>query len=356
MTHHVGELGKLAKSPAFQRRDDVPRGIAAMIVASVLFAASNALAKYLVAIYPVGEVMFLRSSSALLVCSALILPVTGLSVFATTRTRDHIARGLSQSVSQTFTVIALSLMPLAGVLAIGFSAPLWAAVLSILWLKEPAGPMRWAVLLVGFAGVLLVTNPSADAFQLGALFALANAIMYGSVTVAVRGMAKTERPRTLLMWQMVTMTGFHALLLPLGFAWPSAIDAMLLVALGAANAGAQYFWTKALSLGPAAAVSPFYYLMLVWGIAIGFIGWGEVPGLGLTVGSGLVCASGLLLLWHETRSRKTAITPAPAPQGDLGRRTPLARWACVARLRPRSAFVWPRLARDPEPARLAQRD
>jgi drug/metabolite transporter (DMT)-like permease len=100
--------------------DDVPRGIVFMIGATVLFALSSAASKWQVAIYPVGEVMFFRSFSSLVVCAAVVLPITGLSVFATQRPRDHIARGLSQSISQTFTVLAFSLMPLAGAIAINF--------------------------------------------------------------------------------------------------------------------------------------------------------------------------------------------------------------------------------------------
>ena len=96
------------------RHDDVPRGIMFMIGATVLFALSSAAAKWLVAIYPIGEVMFFRSFSAMAICAAFVLPVTGFAVFATRRPRDHIARGLSQSISQTFTVIAFWLMPLAG--------------------------------------------------------------------------------------------------------------------------------------------------------------------------------------------------------------------------------------------------
>src|SRR4029077_17710173 len=103
-----------------------------------------------------------RSLARLFGCPALLLAVTGLSVFATRRPRDHIARGLSQSISQTFSVIAFSMMPLAGAVAINFSAPLWSALLSVVWLKERAGPVRWLVLLAGFLGVLIVTNPGAD--------------------------------------------------------------------------------------------------------------------------------------------------------------------------------------------------
>ncbi len=283
--------------------DNVPLGILWMIGATVLLAVAAAVAKWQTEFYPVGEVMFVRSLAGLVVCAALILPVSGFAVFATRRPGAHIARGLSQSISQTLTVIAVSLMPLAGAVAISFSAPLWAALLSIIWLKERAGPARWAVLLTGFSGVIIVTNPGVDAFQIGALFALGNAIMYGSVTVAVRGMTATESPNTLLMWQMVTMTVCHSFLLLFGFRWPTAADAAMLAFGGVANAAAQYAWTKALLMAPTSAVSPFYYLMLVWAMAIGFVVWGEVPTPALLAGSAIVIASGMFLLWHETKRR-----------------------------------------------------
>jgi drug/metabolite transporter (DMT)-like permease len=297
-----------------KRDDDIPRGIVFMIGATVLFSVSSGFAKWQVAIYPVGEVMFFRSFSSLVICAAFILPFTGFSVFATRRPRDHIARGLSQSISQTFSVIAFSMMPLAGAVAINFSAPLWSALLSVVWLKERAGPVRWLVLLAGFLGVLIVTNPGADSLQVGALFALGNAIMYGSVTVAVRGMTATESANTLLMWQMVTIAVFHSFLLLFGFRWPAPLDAAMLVCSGVANVIGQFLWTRALHLAPATAVSPFFYLMLVWALVIGYVVWGEVPTIGLLVGSAIVVASGLFLLWHETqrrRSERVAFPPIP---------------------------------------------
>src|SRR5215208_1526792 len=116
-----------------ERKDQVPQGILFMTIATLLLAVSNALAKWQVESYPVGEVMFFRSLSSLTVCSMVILPFTGMAVFSTKRPIAHMARGLSQSISQTFTVIAFSLMPLAGATAISFSAPLWSALLSSLW-------------------------------------------------------------------------------------------------------------------------------------------------------------------------------------------------------------------------------
>src|SRR3981189_337095 len=130
MTVGSTQPSTIAKASVKNGRD-VPRGILFMIGATVLFALSSAAAKWLVAIYPVGEVMFFRSFFALVVCASVFLPFPGLSVFATRRPRDHIARGLSQSISQTFTVIAFSLMPLAGAIAINFSAPLFSALVAV---------------------------------------------------------------------------------------------------------------------------------------------------------------------------------------------------------------------------------
>jgi drug/metabolite transporter (DMT)-like permease len=286
------------------RSDDVPRGILMMVVATILFAGASAASKWLVSIYPVGEVLFLRSLSSFMAGAAVILPVSGLSVYATHRPRDHILRGLSQSISQLALLIAFSLMPLAGAVAINFSAPLFAAVVSIVWLKEPAGFVRGAALLIGFAGVLIVTDPGANSLTLGALFALINAVMYGTVTVAVRGMARTESANTLVIWQLSVLAFFHSFLLFFGWRWPTPLDAVMLFGTGFTNALGQWFWTKSLHLAPAPAVTPFYYLMLVWALVFGFLIWGDVPSSTLLIGSAIVVATGLFLFLREARLQR----------------------------------------------------
>jgi drug/metabolite transporter (DMT)-like permease len=293
--------------------DHVPRGIGCMVLATVMFSTASALTKWQVGIYPVGEVVFSRSISSLVVCGAVMLPMTGLSVFATRRPRDHLARGLSQATSQTLFALAFTLMPLAGAVSINFSAPLFAALVSIVWLRERAAFSRWAALLIGFAGVLIVTNPGRNSFTLGALFALGNAVMYGSVTVAVRGMTRTESANTLIIWQLTTIAFFHSFLLLFGWRWPAPIDALMLFGGGFANAIGQYFWTQSLRLAPATAVAPFYYLMLVWALGFGFFIWGDVPSAGLLIGSAIVVASGFFLFWREARlQRAIAVVPYAA--------------------------------------------
>jgi drug/metabolite transporter (DMT)-like permease len=300
--------GGIDRKQGKTRSDDVPRGIVCMVIATILFAGASAASKWLVGVYPVGEVLCLRSFASLIAGAAMILPVSGLSAFATHRPRAHLARGLSQAISQLCLLLAFSLMPLAGAVAINFSAPLFAALVSIVWLKEPAGFARGAALVIGFVGVLIVTNPGSNSLTLGALFALTNAVMYGTVTVAVRGMTRTESANTLVIWQLTVLAFFHSFLLLFGWRSPSAIDAAMLFGTGFTNAIGQWFWTKALHLAPAPAVTPFYYLMLVWALMFGFFIWGDIPSASLLVGSAIVVMTGLFLFLREARLQRRLAT------------------------------------------------
>jgi drug/metabolite transporter (DMT)-like permease len=288
-----------------RRAENIPLGIVCMLTASILFQVSSVLSKWLIETYPIGEMLFMRTVSSLVATSAVILPVTGLGVFRTKRLHDHLFRNVSQATAQTFIIVAMSTMPLASVVAITFSAPLFATIAAMVVLKESVGLARWGALTVGFLGVLVVTSPGMDTFQAGSLFALANAVLFGTVAVGVRRMAATESTSTLLMHQMVMLTVFFAAFLPFGWVTPVNVrDWVALIVNGLANATGQYLWTRALHLAPASAVAPFNYFSLVWAVVLGFLVWGDVPTATLLMGSSIVMGSGLFLLWHEARRRK----------------------------------------------------
>jgi drug/metabolite transporter (DMT)-like permease len=158
-------------------------------------------------------------------------------------------RCISQACSQTFLLIAFSMMPLAGATAINFSAPLFATLASALLLKEPVGPARWIALIAGFFGVLIVVQPGGDTLQVGALFALANAVLYGSVTLACAALTTTESTQTLTIYQLMLLTPFFAFRCRSVCVFADAGDAWMLLN-GIFIAIGQY-WTRALSLAPA---------------------------------------------------------------------------------------------------------
>ncbi len=297
-----------------ERKEHIPLAIFLMISAGAIFSFSSAASKYLAQTYPVGEVLFSRVLVSFLVFSAFALPTTGISVFHTRRPLAHVMRSMSQFTSQTLLLIAFTMMPLASATAINFSAPLFATLASLIFLKEPVGPVRWAVLLIGFVGVLIVTNPGADTFQMGALYALGNAVLFGTVTAGVRGMTKTESAKTLTVYQLLWLTVFYGLTLPFAYTTPAWSDMPLIVANGLSNMLGQYWWTRAIHLAPTSAITPFQYLSLLWAMMFGYAWWGDEPTIGLLIGSAIVVGSGLFLIWHESRKRRQPPPPAELPE------------------------------------------
>ena len=296
--------------PLIARRNQIPRGIAYMVASTVMFAGGNAVVKWQLASYPLGEVAFGRTLFAFLTVVAIVLPRTGLAVLRTNRYREHLQRGLSQFGSMLCWFLAVSVLSLGSATAIGFAAPLFTALLSILILKERVGIHRWSALIVGFVGVLIVTDPGAGMLTYGALFALGNAVLISSVAVAIRRMSMTESTGTLTLYQMGIMTLCTAGLLTLGFRAPHWGDALMVALAGIGNGIAQFWWTRSLSFAPPSAVAPFNYLSLVWASILGFAVWGDVPTPGLLLGSAIVVASGLYILWRETLRRRR---PAAGP-------------------------------------------
>ena len=291
-----------------KRADHIPLGMLFMILATVAFAISSAISKWQVSSYSFAEVLFFRAIASLVTCAVLILPRTGFAVLRTTRLRDHVGRNLTQAIAQSSIVIAFGMMSLAGATAINFSSPLFAALFAAIVLREKVGPARAGALIAGFIGVLLVAGPGADVFRLGAVFALLNAVLLGSITIAVRGMSTTESVETLTMWQMIILASCFTIATPVfGFIWPSRNDLVLMLVNGVVNAAGQYLWTRSLSLAPASAVAPFYYFSLVWALVLGFLFWGDLPTLELIGGSAIVVVSGLYLLWHESGRKPVTI-------------------------------------------------
>lgn len=295
----------MAMAGEVARRDQITRGILLMIASTVVFSCVNAIVKWEVALYPIGEVAFIRASFALIPLYLMILPRHGLAVFRSAHPVAHVKRALSQFTSMMCMFLALSTMPIASAVAISFASPLFTTVLSILILKEKVGVHRWSAVIVGFFGVLVMTHPGSGTFQFGALFALANAVMISTVAIAIRRMAATESTETLAAYQLTLIALFTACLLPFGVALPTWHDGALMALAGIGNGVAQYWWTKAIHLAPPSAVVPFNYLSLVWASLIGFAVWSDIPGLDLIAGALVVVASGMYIFWRETvRSRR----------------------------------------------------
>ena len=210
-----------AIDPLGARRNQISRGIAYMVGSTVMFAGGNAVVKWQLDTYPLGEVAFGRTLFAFLTVAAIVLPRAGWGVLRTRRYREHLQRGLSQFGSMLCWFLAVSVLSLGSATAIGFAAPLFTTLLSIVILKEKVGIHRWSALIVGFVGVLIITHPGAGMLTYGALFALGNAVLISTVAIAIRRMSMSKSTETLTLYQMSIMTLCTAGLLTLGFRVPA---------------------------------------------------------------------------------------------------------------------------------------
>jgi drug/metabolite transporter (DMT)-like permease len=288
-------------------REEIRAGIFYMIASVAVFSVINAVVKWEAARYPLNEVVFFRCLFSLVPCLALLAATGGFRRLRTQRLKEHIGRGAMQFISMMSIFAAFGLMPLADAVSISFSSPLFLTLLSIPLLGERVGRHRWAAVLVGFLGVLVMIRAGGGfgggIASTGALLALLSALIGASVTIAVRRMTLTEATATLVTYQALVTTVLSAVLLPFAWTTPDWQDVLAMAAIGLCSAVGQYWWTQAFRFAPAAVAAPFSYLAMIWALLLGYFVWGDVPTPLLLTGAMVVAVSGLYILYRETVRR-----------------------------------------------------
>lgn len=280
------------------------RGIANIVLAVGLFATMDALVKHLATTYPVLQLVFFRSLFAFVPLSILLARSGGLAALSTSRPLGHVLRSLTGLVSMALFFLAFALLPLAEAIALSFAGPLFLTVLSIPLLGERVGPRRWAAVLAGFLGVLVIVRPGAGVFGTEALIPIGAAATYAFAMIFVRRLSRTETNAAIVFYFTASCTVISALAMPFVWVTPSLADLPGLVGLGLLGGSAQLFMTQAFRLAPAAAIAPFEYLAILFGIGFGYAFWGELPDRWTVLGAAVVVASGLYILHRETVRRR----------------------------------------------------
>ena len=260
-----------------------------------------------------AELVFYRSLFSLPVVLAWTLKRESLASLRPNRPLAHVWRSGLGLLSMGLTFQALILLPLADATAINFTAPIFATVLSFLILHEDVGLHRWAAVLVGFAGVLVVSRPGGSSLPLlGIAIALVAAVSQGAVTTTLRHLQRSENIAAIVFWFAVAGTVAGGLLMPFFGSWHGATALALVFAGGLAGGLGQLFMTASLR-APVAVVTPFDYLQIVAATAYGWLLFSTVPSTHTIVGAILIAASGLYTAWREHRRRvRQAAAAVPA--------------------------------------------
>jgi drug/metabolite transporter (DMT)-like permease len=184
-----------------------------------------------------------------------------------------------------------------------FTASLLIPVFGIVFLKEKVGPYRWAAVLTGFGGVVIMLQPTGAMYPLGVAVAMLAVTMHASLQIILRYLGRFESPETITFYFLVIGALVTALPLPFVAVPPLMSELPLLFGVGLSGAAAQWLLSTAYRNAPAVIVTVFNYSSIVWATLFGWMIWNEWPMKTVVAGAVIVIASNILIIWRESRQR-----------------------------------------------------
>lgn len=279
-------------------------GIGLMTLATLCFATLDASAKWLVKELPVMEVVWLRFVTHALLMTAILWPSQGRTLWRMHCPKLQLLRSAMLGTMTALNFWALQYLQLAETGAIQFSVPLLIAVFSSWWLGERLGTARWAAIVAGFIGVLLVIRPGTQGFHPAILLSVVNAVLYAIFNMLTRRMAATESPQSM---QLISAIGAALLLTPLALPvlqMPQSPLAWTLIVLCGFFGGMGHLCVAmAHRYASAAVLGPFLYQQILYMVFWGWLIFAQVPDAFVVGGAVVVVGSGLFLLGLEMRRR-----------------------------------------------------
>jgi drug/metabolite transporter (DMT)-like permease len=279
-------------------------GVLFMILGIACFAAMDASGKWVVKNYSVFQLLAVRSSLCLILLAALVPFFGGAKALKTEQPWAHLGRALSSALAFLFFYAALRSLPLADAVAVEFGSPFLVTALAVPLLGERVDAGRWAAVLVGFAGMLLVVKPTAEGVRPEALLAVASSACYAVMMVMTRWIsqrtAEAESTFTFvssifLVQTIVGLIGGISQWEPM-----TPLDLALSAGVGVFALGGHLGLTAAFQRAPASVVAPFEYTALLWATLFGLLIYGDFPDLMVWIGVAIIVGAGLYTVRRES--------------------------------------------------------
>ncbi len=302
------------------------KGLGFAFLGFAVFASHDALIKVLGGTYSVLQIIFFAT-----LFSFVPMAVSMLADRTPSNFRPHhpwlvMLRSGLVVTSMSCAFYAFSVLPLAEVYSLLFSFPLIVTVLSIPILGEVVRAQRWAAVGVGLIGVLIVLRPGTTDITLGHLAALTAAFCSAFGSVLVRKIGNEERSAVLILYPMLLAIVVMSLMQPAVYQAPSLLHLAMMALVGLFSVIAQHLIILAYRAAPAGVIAPSQYSQIIWATIFGMAFFGERPDGWVAVGASIIIASGVFVVWRESRSNTTsANTPVlrvRSPRSDTGASRP----------------------------------
>ena len=274
-----------------------------MFISVCAFSIMDVLVKWSDA-YPVGQVLFFRGFCGIIPILFLIPRDRFLNFYKTTRPLLHFKRCLSGLIALVAIFIAFRNLPLATVVSITFAAPIFTTIFSIFLLNEKVGLYRWLAVLVGFAGIIVITEPGFSSLNVYYIYPIIFCLGLSYVAIAIRKLSTTEP-----VWLISFFFSFSIAILGLlslfqGWVMPNLLDLFLLSMVGILGGFANLWLSQSYKYSEVSLVTPLKYLALVFAITFGYFIWSEVPTFKTLMGALLVIVSSFIIFRREMTLKK----------------------------------------------------
>lgn len=289
------------KAPAVTPREERRlQGIVLILAAISCFTMIDSSAKWLVRSLPPLEVVFIRYLGHLLIVSAYGFSLYGLSLMKTQALGGEVWRAVVLLASTVLNFLAVQYLPLATTAAITFTSPLWVCALSIPLLGERVGPRRWAAIVVGFLGVLVVVRPGMAGFHWATLLSISAALSVSLYVIETRRLAGVDAIITQQFYGAVFATILICPFALFNWVWPSSpLEWAVFLSIGFWGWLGHLLLTMAYRLAPATTLAPFTYMQLIPMTIAGYVFFGDQPDLWVFIGGAIVVSSGLYVWYRE---------------------------------------------------------
>ncbi len=279
-------------------------GVGLYLTGVFLFALNDALGKWLVKDYGVGQLMMLRSLGAFVVLAPMAMRL-GSEIFDF-RQGGLMALRVVVTALDTFAFYwATRFLPLADVMTFYMAAPLIATALSAVLLGETVERFRWAAIAVGFVGVVIALRPTPALFTWASFVSLMGAGMFALGQTITRRMRKTHW-LPIVFWQFLGGGLIGAATTPWAWSTPSGLDLVLMFVVGAVSMFSFICIARALAVTRVAVLAPWQYSAIVWATLMGFLVWRDVPTTPILIGNAIIIGSGLIVVAFERRGLPSA--------------------------------------------------
>ena len=249
--------------------------------------------------YPTGQVMFFRGLFGILPTYFLIPKYRLKTFYKTQRPWEHFFRCIMGLMALIAIIIALRELPLAVVVSLSYAAPLFITILSIFLLREKVGIFRWIAVLIGFIGVIFISEPGFKNLNYLYLLPLVFCTGMAFVTITIRKLSTTEPIWLISIFFSIIILIASLSTIPFGWIMPNPKDFILLALIGITGGSANLFLTQSYKLSEVSLVAPLKYLSLIFAIIFGYLIWNEIPTLKTLTGASLVVLASLIIFRRE---------------------------------------------------------